>query len=149
MKRSFVLILLLLLFTSCATRAIGVYTEYITIESLPSYQIKTPDPRLYNPEYGVKLHISWKTNELSLNDSLDLTLDIIYGDGTEDTFNYTLNEKRGSLAHSLMNEDYFERNGIFSYRVLLFKNCELIGEWKHPLFAKKITFRNTYETSLD
>ena len=50
---------ILLSFNSCTLHRLSVQTQYLSHESLASYHVGTPDPRLYDPVIGQRLLIQW------------------------------------------------------------------------------------------
>lgn len=132
-------ILILYLFTSCSTAPLSVFTEYVSVESLPSYQIGTPDPRLYCPDVGEKLHISWCAGKCR---NLELKLYLRFGNGEDKLFTFPLFEERGTFVFPLLNDDYWEKQGIFTYKIELFSDDTLIDTWTHQLWQERIVLHN-------
>lgn len=135
-------ILLLLLFTSCSQAPLSVFTEYISVETLPSYRIGTPDPRLYCPDFGEKLHISWQIPQGMAPEELVLHLYLHYGNGEEEICHYNLYGRKGVLVYPLLNTDYRDKEGIFAYKLELYQAGELLDCWIHQLWAEKIKLPN-------
>lgn len=98
-----------LLLTSCSQAPLSVFTEYVSVESLPSYQIGTPDPRLYCPDVGEKLHISWGIPASSCYKDLELSLSLRFGNGEDKVLTFPLFEKKGTFVFPLLNNDYWEK----------------------------------------
>lgn len=130
--------LILLLATACARNELSVFTEYLSIESLPSYRLGTPDPRLYCPDYGEKLHIRWSVTDCDCSDNLSLHLSILYGNGETYSESVALNAPTGIYVYTLLNDKYWSKEGIFSFKVDLYSNDKLIREWRHQLYAERI-----------
>lgn len=129
-------LLILLLFGGCVRQELSVYTEYVSFETLPSYIIGTPDPALFCPDIGERLHIHWSEK---CGNQLVLHLSLRFGDKTEDEVWLNLYSLTGTYVYSLMNEEYWAKGGIFTYKVEIFDNDELINEWRHQLWAPRIT----------
>lgn len=105
------LLLLVLFLTGCIGQQLSVFTEYVSIESLPSYQIGTPDPRLYCPDNGERLHIKWSIPYGMHYDRLDLRLSLHFSNGEDIEEWVSLKTPVGIYVYELMNEDYWEREG--------------------------------------
>lgn len=132
-------ILLLLALTACANPPLSVFTEYISIESFPSYRIGTPDPRLYCPDFGEKIHITWAIPQDTCLEDLEIRLFLRFGNGEDETFNHTLLERSGTLIFRLLNEAYSEKQGVFTYKIELYSGEILLSTWLHQLWAERIT----------
>lgn len=122
---------------------LSVFTEYVSIESLPSYQIHTPDPRLFAPDVGEKLHISWQVPNSCSSDSLKLKLSLQFGDRTTQIVWIDLYVNSGTYVYSLLNEEYWTLQGVFTYQVELFQNDLLIYIWQHQMWAERIELTNS------
>lgn len=131
-------IVLLFLLASCSSPPLSVFTEYISVESLPSYRVGTPDPRLYCPDFGEKLHISWDLPQCTSTDSLEIRLFLRFGKGEDQMLTFPLTKKKGILVVPLLNDDYWEKQGIFTYKIELYCNDGLIDTWLHQLWAERI-----------
>lgn len=132
---------LILLLTACSpTPPLSVFTEYLSVEALPSYRIGTPDPRLYCPEYGEKLHISWNIPEECSAEMLHLNLFLRFGNGEDQMLDFSLAAHKGTLIVPLLNDEYWKKEGIFTFKIELFLNEKLYSEWRHQLWADRIIF---------
>lgn len=135
-------LLILLILTSCSKADLGLYTEYISIQSLPSYQMGTPDPRLYCPDYGEKLHISWFLPNDTHYNEIYLYLHLRYGNGVFEEKWIRVDSYDGVYALPLLNEEYREKEGIYTYKVLLIgDDCTLL-ERRHILWAEPIVLED-------
>jgi hypothetical protein len=132
------LLIALLLLCSCNRNTLSVFTEYVSIESLPSYQLNTPDPRLYCPDFGEKIHITWSLPKDNPYCALFLRIDLRYGNGTFDTQTVELFTPEGIYVLPLMNEEYRCKEGIFTYKITLFGDDCPIATRTHLLWAEPI-----------
>jgi hypothetical protein len=128
----------LALITGCSSPELSLYTEYISIQSLPSYIIGTPDPRLYCPDYGEKLHISWFLPHEFYCNEIYLYLHLLYGNGAYDEKWIRVDSLDGVYALPLLNEEYREKDGIFTYKVALIGDGCILLERRHILWAEPI-----------
>ena len=133
--------LLSLFLTACANPPLSVFTEYISVETLPSYIIGTPDPHLYCPDFGEKIHITWAIPQDTCIENLKIRLFLRFGNGEDEQLDYTLLERSGTLVFRLLNEAYSEKQGVFTYKIELYAEDALISTWLHQLWAEKITFQ--------
>ena len=131
-------ILLLLALAACANPPLSVFTEYISIESFPSYRIGTPDPRLYCPDFGEKIHITWSVPQDTCLDDLEIRLFLRFGNGEDEQINTALFEQSGTLIFRLLNEAYSEKQGVFTYKIELYSSQTLLSRWQHQLWAERI-----------
>lgn len=132
------LLLLLLALTACTNPPLSVFTEYISVESLPSYRIGTPDPHLYCPDFGEKIHISWAIPQDTCLENLEIRLFLRFGNGEDEELSYTLSERSGTLIFRLLNKAYSEKQGVFTYKIELYSGQILLSTWLHQLWAEKI-----------
>lgn len=51
----------------------------------------------------------------------------------------------GYHVFSILNEDYFSKNGILTYKVDLIGNGVILDQWRHQLWAELITFDDQIE----
>lgn len=137
-----------LLLVGCTQNKLTVFTEYLSIESLPSYHIGTPDPRLYNPDVGERLHIQWSLPPQEYTGSLKLKLSLHFGDRTEKVHWADLSSPSGTYIYTLINQDYWDKKGIFTYKVELFQDDSgecgkcAIQTWTHMLYAERIRIQD-------
>lgn len=125
-------------FTACANPPLSVFTEYISVETLPSYRIGTPDPRLYCPDFGEKIHISWAIPQDTCLEDLEIHLFLRFGDGSDEELNYPLLDRSGTLIFRLLNDAYYAKQGVFTYKIELYARNTLLSTWLHQLWAEKI-----------
>lgn len=141
LRKGVLLLLLLLSLSSCCTHeGLTVYSEYVTREELASYHVGTPDPRLSCPNVGQKIYINWKVCEVDACKKLTLKLYLRFRDRTESTQTVELENSSGRYVFALLNEQFFERQGILSYKIDLLADDVVIDEWRHQLWVNLITF---------
>lgn len=132
-------LLLLFFFASCQRDTLSVYTEYLSFRTLPSYIMNTPDPMLYCPDFGEKLHITWSVSKKCSIEALLLRIDLRYGNGTFDRQEVELDTPNGIYVLPLLNEEYREKDGIFTYKLTLYGDGCPIKEERHLLWVDPIT----------
>ncbi len=128
----------LLFLCACGREQLTVFTEYISFQTLPSYKINTPDPRLFCPDVGEKLHINWSLPKSAPYQCLYLEIELAFENGTFDHFTVPVETANGVYLFPLINEDYYEKGGVFSYRIRLYGDSCLIKEQRHILWKEPI-----------
>lgn len=132
---------ILLFSIACTSQKLNVFSTYITQETLASYHVGTPDPCLNSPPVGQKLYMSWKLPPCYLEfQPLELKLSIIFHNRQRITETYPITKLKGSYVYSLLNKDFFEREGLFAYKVELIGNDEVLDEWRHLMWVELISF---------
>ncbi len=138
--------MLLLAFSSCNRDILSVHTEYITIESLSSYYVGTPDPKLNNPPFGQKLVVEWELpKDYVCSADTVLCLTIRYRDRAQENLSFGLKKRSGRYVFCLNGDNYCQHGGILTYKVQLFDGDCLLEEWKHQLWAELILFEEESE----
>jgi len=51
-----------------------------------------------------------------------------------------LKKSKGTFFYCLLNEEYFQKGGIKTYRVRLISENSLLEEWRHQLWTELIVF---------
>lgn len=134
------------LLSGCTRERLTVYTDYLSRQNLASYHVGTPDPRLNNPPVGQRLIISWSLPKKYLcMDDLHLEATIRLWNHEEIKENIQLYKLSGTYIYSLINEDFFDTEGIMTYKVDLIGNNEVLDEWRHQLWTELIILNNEDE----
>ena len=135
-------ILCLLLTTACSSNChVSVRTDYLTKQALASYQVKTPDPRLNNPSVGQRLIISWKFPSYYLNyKNFHFRLTVRFTNCSQITENICIKDRWSTYVFALLNEDFFEKKGIRSYKIEVIGDDKVLEEWHHHLWVELISF---------
>ena len=116
-----------------------IFTDYITLESLASYHVETPDPALIHPPLGQRLLLSWSLpKEYKSYSNLHIILTIRFYSREEVVKDLHIRRASGTYVFYLLNEEYCERGGIASYKALLEGDGHLLEEWRHQLWAELI-----------
>lgn len=140
-KRFSFFILCLLGACACQRQLLIVETEYVSERSLASYWVQTPDPHLNCPTTGQRIIVSWSLpdNYLRLN-NLHLALTVRFGNREEDHLLIPIWRVRDSYTYSALNEDYWDRDEIQTYRAELRSDDRVLAHWEHQLWAELIRF---------
>jgi len=136
MKQLIITIICLFLVTSCSGKRLYVQNRYIDHEDLASYHIGTRDFRKKNPDIGQKLVITWSvpSHYLDMEDP-HLLLKMRYRNREEREICLPLEKKSGNYTYTLLNEEYFEKDGILTYKAMIIGDHEVLEEWKHQIWA--------------
>ena len=132
-------LILLLLLTSCSHEYLAVFTDVISYENLASYHIDTPDPELFCPSYGQRLHISWSV-PCPCPANLIINARIRFTNLQEVEWVIPVTEPRGRVTHEILNEDYDTTGGVLTYKVDLLEGDTLLEEQRHALWTELILF---------
>lgn len=147
------LFLCALLLTGCLKRHLRIQVDYLSRESLASYHVGTPDPRLLYPPVGQRLILTWtfprKYAECNYtNHAIRLTLH--FGNYTEEQVWIHPKNSYGVYCYCLSNQRYFDKEGILAYKAELYVDNRLVEEWNHQLWTKFILFDNeSYGDKID
>lgn len=131
----YLLCVALLFLTSCSSRPLTVQTEYWRQKDLASYIVDTPDPQKQEPVFGQRIRISWHAPQ---NDALSLNVTIRLKNGDELQETYPLKKPSGELIVPVVGDNYSNKGGILSYRVLLQSGTEVIAESRHRFWVERI-----------
>jgi len=125
----------------CSRQSLDVQSEYITYEDLASYHVETPDPRKECPDTGQRLFVRWSLpRHCLIPGKSTLTLVIRYGDGEERHMTINLKHSRGLLTYRLLNDEYFCKGGILTYKAYITIEDCIVDEWIHQIWTDKINF---------
>ncbi len=143
MKPSQILLLflfLLMLLTGCSKYHLEVVRQTLSRETLASTFVKSPDPRQKNPPQGEELLISWRLPADKVEESLHLTLEIIFCDLSQKTFSYPIVKRSGRIGYALLDRDYEKTGGFLTYKVeIINHDNQVIQQWKHLFWVDLIT----------
>lgn len=139
-KCFFLFLLILAPFSwGCTRERLSAQTDYITVETLASYFVDTPDPRKFCPNQGQRLTITWSLPK-EYNDYQDLHLELVvrFRNRNEDKLDIPIEKATGVYYYKILNEDYFSTGGILTYKITLVGSNQTLEEWKHQLWWEQI-----------
>lgn len=140
MKRIFPLLSALAFLSSCGQCSLTVQTDYLTHKDLASYYVGTPDPRQNVTAVGQRLIVSWVVPKSYLTyEDLHLKVTIRFRNREELIEIFHLSKTRGTYLYMLLNEDYFAKKGILTYKVDLIGGGFLLEEWRHRIWTNLIS----------
>ncbi len=134
------------LFTSCSTEKIYVDSNYITLESLASYHVGTPDPLQWAPPQGQEVTVHWKLYpEFYSYENVELVFKLLFKNFAKDEVRIAVTKPLANYTYSLLDEDYFAAGGILAYKAEFYGDGQLIGEWVHQLWTELIELTDPCE----
>ena len=135
------LFLLLWILSSCTANPLTIQSKYLTVEDLASYNVGSPDPTKECPNIGQRLIVRWALDPCAMKaEEQMLHLHIRYGTQKEHLVTHTIEEQRGVLIYDLLNEEYFEQQGILSYYAEILADGALTEQWIHQIWTERIEF---------
>lgn len=143
------LFFLLFMFCGCEKYYLTVKRKYIDRDQLASTFVGSPDPRQKNPPTGQELAIEWRLPPEAMKNRLQLTLSVLYKDYSQKTFVYPIDRKRGVVTYALLNQEYFEKKGLLTYKAeITSSEGETIKHWQQILWTNLIMLEDP-DTNLD
>lgn len=131
----------LFILSGCQRKILRMQVDNISRENLASYQVGTPDPRLIYPPLGQRMIVSWYIpKEEFQKQQYMIKISIIYGNHSQEEQWYTPQQYCGMYVRALLNEQFFEKCGILTYKSELYACGQLVKCWKHHLWTELITF---------
>lgn len=141
LKNSGLFLILFFMLTACVNQGkLSVFSDYVTQEYLASYHVGTPDPSLNAPTIGQRIYVRWNLAKNHGYCELTLKLRVRFKDRSEITEYVQLNQPCGMYTYSILNEEYFARNGIMTYKIELLGDGQRIDEWQHQMWVELVIF---------
>ena len=124
--------LTIVLLPSCNHNMLSVHTDYVTVEDLASFYVNTPDPYLNRPPFGQRLTVSWSIPKRCVQiPDTHLLLTVRFRNREQVTKKVSIRKPSGSYILCLSRNQYCEKGGILTYKVLLVKGDCILEEHKH------------------
>lgn len=139
--RLVVIVLMLFICSSCCSHNLYVSHEAVSKDSLASVHVNTPDPLHEVNPVGQRLFVSWKLpRSLVKSGDVQGVLKVRYFNNQQENIPFQVNSPWGRYMYSLLDDEYFEKNGLMTYKVEIIKDGKVLKEWKHQLWAELISF---------
>ncbi len=139
--RYYLLIAMAFLATGCHRSLLSVRSEYLTPRDLASEHILTPDP-LRDCFYGQQLVVHWHVPApCFFSGKTWIDLSIRFKNLEIEKRHFPLPTSLGFLTVKYINEEYWSKGGVVSFKVELFKEGELLECWSHHLWVDLIETR--------
>lgn len=126
----------------CGTKHISVFSEPIDKNRLASVHVNTPDPRHEINPHGQRLYVSWCIPKSFRDTKLRGVLKVRFNVPEEATIPFEIDRPRGTMTYQILNEEYFEKEGILAYKVQIFSDGKEIDSYQHSMWADLISFDN-------
>lgn len=142
MRPLFSFLVLFFILFSCNQRPLIVQTQYLNRNSLASYHVGTPDPKLTNPDIGEQLIIQWALpKNTALSHTLSLHIKIRFHNREEISRSIPVDQPSGTYVYTLLNQEFLKSRGILTYKVQLIDEDRVIDEWQHQLWTALIVLQ--------
>ncbi len=115
-------------------------SEYFRENYLASEEIDTPDPYRHCFR-GQQVIVHWAQPCRACG---EIALTVRYGNREIETLCHPIEKKCGYWIYRLLNDDYWSRGGIVSYKVELYQEGTLVDHKEHHLWAEIITIADTH-----
>lgn len=119
---------------SLSCRSEYLYPEYLAGEQIALYGSSSPC------FYGQQVVIYWRCCPPA-----ELRLHVRYGTGEQENVSWCLSRSHGYHIYRLLNEEYWSREGIVSYKAELYQDGELLADWSHYLWADLIQLNGSLD----
>ena len=130
-------------FCGCSnSKHISVFNEPINQARLASVHVNAPDPLHELNPHGQRLYVSWSLPKKYQDTELRGVLKVRFNTPEEVTIPFKMDRLRGTITYQILNEEYFEKEGILAYKVQIFSNGEEIDTYKHSMWTDLISFDN-------
>lgn len=146
---------LLVLLTSCSlgplsavwggsgVAHLSILSEVVNQKILASVHVNSPDDHMHalNP-HGQRLYVSWRLPKKYLTSELKGILKVQFKVPEQVEIPFEIKKSSGTFIYQIINDDYFQKEGILSYKVELFSNGQEIDYFEHKMWAELISFNN-------
>lgn len=141
----FIFLFLICVFCSgCQKSYITVVQEKIHRKYLASSFVDSPDPLQHEPPHGRKLYVSWNIGSEYQIEDCQIRISMIFRNRNTRTIELAPSRRRGTIVYSLLGQDYYETQGLLTYKVeLVTKNEERLAVWRHQMWVNMITLHES------
>lgn len=134
--KTIALLFSLLLLTGCVRqRMLVARSEYLDPGYLASRRIETPDP-CQGCFVGQQIVVSWSVPSRCLPADIDLRLR--YGNRCFSSVCHTVDQPQGFWIYRLLDDEFWELEGIVAYSATLSHDDHVIDQWNHHIWADLI-----------
>lgn len=140
----------MLALTSCQLQTLNVDTYFVGPETLASYWVGTPDPKKCCPDVGQELVLTWNMPRCyQPYEDLYIRWIIRFGNHEEEIFTIPVLTKRGERSYALLNQLYWDRCGIQTYKVEVISGDTILTTLCNSIWTKIICIGGEDEDSGD
>lgn len=130
--------------SGCQANFVTVVQEKMHRSLLASSFVDSPDPLQSNPPHGKKLYISWNMNRECNLEECRLRISMIFRNRDIKTVELAIPRNRGTIVYSLLDQEYYETQGLLTYKVeILTKKEEILALWTHQMWVNIVELRNS------
>lgn len=128
-------------FCGCnGSRHLSLLSEAVTKETFASTHVNTPDTnQLINPQ-GQRITVSWKLPKKYLDQPLHGVLSVQFKIPKAIKIPFEIERSKGSFVYQLLGDEYFEKEGILSYKAQIFSNNVEIDSFTHKMWVELVSF---------
>ncbi len=131
---------ILCFFTGCEKYYLSLTDQKINVNSLASTHANTPDKRQHSPPIGEMIVMDWRVPKEILDKKPIIDLYVIYGNYTEQRFEYPIFKRMGYKTCKVLNDDFVSSKGVITYRAdLRLNDGQIYRSWDHQLWVNLIT----------
>lgn len=131
---------ILCFFTGCEKYYLSLTDQKINVNSLASTHANTPDKRQHSPPIGEMIVMDWRVPKEILDKKPIIDLYVIYGNYTEQRFEYPIFKRMGYKTCKVLNDDFVSSKGVITYRAdLRLNDGQIYRSWNHQLWVNLIT----------
>ena len=140
MKKMIFILSLVLLLTSCSKDYMVVYDRAIYSDYLASVKMGTPDERKEQENIGERLIVCWQIPGDVFYEARgwEIVQKVRFGNREEKEIRHPLNSSKGRLRYDLLDEDYYAKKGISTYKFVLSNVDGIVETWKHQIWVDYI-----------
>ncbi len=124
----------------CSTRKhLSVLNEPINQQRLASVHVNAPDPLHELNAHGQRLYVSWALPRSYKNSQLNGILKVRFNVSEQANIPFKIDRLRGTMTYQIINEEYFQKEGIQSYKVQIFSDGKEIDAYVHSMWTELIS----------
>lgn len=139
MKKNFILLVILILLSSCYKNYLFVQHEKMDSTYLSSVHVGTPDPRQNHPPDGQRISISYDFPLSVYRENLTIITTVRFWDSKQDVFVHKVSRKRGYIYYKFQDETENKSKKILTYKIdVVNEDGQLIDQWKHQFWKELI-----------
>ncbi|EPP38078.1 hypothetical protein BOKEGFJH_00441 [Chlamydia avium] len=132
-------IFVILSLSSCSQPSLSSFTEFIDNDYTAGAQLGIEQGAGHDELFGQQVVVTWSL-PYRMQKLLPATLhlSIYYGDGKTEKLTYEVRQLSGYSVYCLKGDDYYNRQGIVSYKVSLLSEDKEIVSRRHHIWTEVI-----------
>ncbi|MCH9632434.1 MAG: hypothetical protein S4CHLAM6_07700 [Chlamydiae bacterium] len=121
------------------SKHISVLNEPINHGRLASTHVNAPDPLHELNAHGQRLYVSWSLPKLYKGAQLNGILKVRFNISEQVTIPFKIERLKGTITYQIINEEYFQKEGIQSYKVQIFSDGKELDCFQHTMWTELIS----------